>query len=394
MKIVYITESLVTAGGVEKMLSEKANYLADVCGYDVTIIVCSQSSLQSNYFTLSSSVNQINLNIPLYAQYRYKYPKRLWIKYLTNKQLKSVLSETIHKLSPDIIVGMGHFKADIICDIECKAKKIIESHEARMFTQSGLSQHQSRLSGLYQKYYRKHYFKKIEKKADVVVTLTGGDKVMWGKAKRVEVIPNFSTMPIISLSNCNAKRIISVGRLSWEKGYDRLLKIWETISPRFPDWHLDIFGEGELKQSINSTIADKGLKNIFIHNFTKSINTEYAKSSICVVTSYFEGFSLVLLEALKHGVPCIAFDCPFGPSSILENERSGFLIEDGNVHLFIEKLSLLMNDIDLRKKISKEAVQRSEVFSINRVMRQWEELFESLCTTKQNATTDIDMAHT
>ena len=91
MKIVYIIESLVTAGGVEKMLSEKANYFADHCGYDIYIIACSQSSTQNNYFTLSNSVNQINLNIPLYAQYRYKYHKRLWIKYLTNKQLKSVL---------------------------------------------------------------------------------------------------------------------------------------------------------------------------------------------------------------------------------------------------------------------------------------------------------------
>ena len=378
MKIIYIVESLATTGGVERMITEKANYLSDKYGYNVSIIVCGQQTDQPNYFHLSDSVNQINLCIPLYSQYKYRYPKRLWVKYRIKKQLVNDINEKIRQLDPNIIIGVGHFKANIICSIDCKAKKIIECHEARFFTQSGLSQHQGKLSRIYQKYYRKRYFRTIETNADVVVTLTQGDKNLWKKAKHVAVIPNFSTIPVYSISNCDSKKVISVGRLSWEKGYDRLLKIWEIIEPRFPDWHLDIFGEGELENSLNKEITDKGIKNVCIHQFTKNINIEYSKSSICVITSHYEGFSLVLLEAIKHGVPCIAFDCPFGPSSILEDNKSGFLIENDNIIQFAEKLSLLIENGTLRKKFSEAATNRSETFTIDRVMEQWKRLFENL----------------
>ena len=235
MKIVYIVESLATTGGVERMITEKANYLSDNYGYCISIIVCSQHTNQPNYFSLSDSVNQICLSIPLYSQYRYKYPQRLWVKYKTNKLLKSALSSNIQQLNPDIIIGVGHFKANIICSFDSKALKIIECHEAKFYTHSGFSQHQNLFSKLFQKYYRKRYFKTIETKADVIVTLTQGDKKLWAKAKQVIVIPNFSTISINSISNCDTKRIISVGRLSWEKGYDRLIKIWSIIEPRYSD---------------------------------------------------------------------------------------------------------------------------------------------------------------
>ena len=172
-----------------------------------------------------------------------------------------------------------------------------------------------------------------------------------------------------------------MGRLSWEKGYDRLIDIWELVSRKSPDWQLDIFGEGELEKNLSYKIAKKHINNITIHPTTNNISYEFSKSSICVMTSYYEGFALVLLEALKHGVPCVAYDCPFGPASIIEDNRCGYLIDNGNTSLFIEKLNLLIENKTLRKEFSQAAIERAKAFDIDVVMKKWKEVFEKICIT-------------
>lgn len=377
-KIVYVVESLVGTGGVERIVTEKTNFLSERSRYNVTIIVCTQHDYQPNAFPLSSSVKQINLGLKLYSQYQCKYPKRLWIKHITNNHFKSTISKIVQQLDPDILIGMGHFKANFICNLNCKAKKIIECHEARFFTQSGMANHQNVLSKLFTKFYRTLYFRTIEKKADAIVTLTEGDKLLWNKAKRIEVIPNFSNMQVSQISSCHSKRIIAVGRLSWEKGYDRLIDIWELVSRKHPEWQLDIFGEGELEKNLNYKIAKKHINNITIHQTTNNISYEFSISSICVMTSYYEGFALVLLEALKHGVPCIAYDCPFGPANIIQDNQCGYLIENGNINLFVKKLCTLMDEDNTRKEFSKESIKRAKAFAIDIIMGKWINLFESL----------------
>ena len=378
MKIVYIVESLVLRGGCERIVTEKANYLADKLGYDIYIIVCSQHSKQKNAFSLSNSVKQINLGLPLYSQYQYKYPMRLWIKKKTASNLRKSITDRVRAINPDILIGMGHFKANVICSIDCRAKKVIECHEARLFTQSGLANHPNKLSKLFTKLNRLRYFHTIEKKADIVVTLTEGDKLLWSKAKRVEVIPNFSNLEVSKISLCNSKRVIAVGRLSWEKGYDRLIEIWQHVIKEAHDWHLDIYGEGDLEGNLIEVIRKRNIKNIRILPSTNDISQEYSKSSICVMTSYFEGFALVLLEALKHGVPCIAFDCPFGPASIIKNNQCGYTIKNGDTKLFVEKLGLLIHNEEMRKEFSKYAIKRADEFAIDTIMKKWNNIFESL----------------
>ena len=382
MKIVYIIESLVIKGGTERILTEKANYLSNCYGYEVYIITCTQQIEDSNAYKLSDSVKQINLAIPFYSQYKYKYPKRLWVKHSMQNKIRGCLTTTVQQINPDILIGIGHFKANIISSIKCHAKKIIECHEARFFTQSGFGQHQKIYSKLYLRLYRFFYFRTIEKNADSIVTLTSGDKKLWKKTKHIEVIPNFTTMPIQKYSTCDTKRVIAVGRLGWEKGYHRLLDIWKSVIDKHEDWELDIFGEGELESELRSYIEKNNIKNIIIHKNTDNISLEYGNSSICVMTSYYEGFALVLLEALKHGVPCIAFDCPFGPGSIIQNDKCGFLVENGNTQLYAEKLSILMENEKLRKVFSFAAKERAKDFSVDKIMRQWKRLFESLIQNK------------
>jgi glycosyltransferase involved in cell wall biosynthesis len=378
MKIAYIVGTLATQGGTARMVTEKANMLTAHLGYDVTIITLIQRKDEINTFTLSDSVKRIHLEIPLFLPYKYKYPKRLWIRFSVNRLMRKKLTEAVNELNPDILLGIGQYQADLVCTIKCHAKKIIECHEARCFTHAGFGMDLSLLSRVYLSIHRRKYFQTIERHADAIATLTEKDKLLWGKAKHVEVIPNFSTMKVTKYSDCTSKRVIAVGRLEWEKGYGRLLEVWKIVSLRYPDWKLDIFGEGSFQNALETIIRNNAIKNIEIHNFTHSISQEFANSSICTLTSCYEGFSLVLLEAMKHGVPCIAFDCPFGPSSIIQDSLNGFLVHDGDIRLFAERLCLMIEDTKMRKEFSKEAIIRANYFNKEAVLDTWETLFESI----------------
>ena len=378
MKIVYIIDSLALKGGAERIITEKMNYLATIYNYDVSVITYYQFH-EPNTYPLSCKVKQINLSIPFYQQYRYSYPKRLWLKWGFYRQLQIELQQTVNSINPNILIGVGYTLADVVCSIKCQAAKIIESHEARMYTQSPLlHKNTSLFSTIYAILNRKIYLNIVEKRADAVVTLTKGDALEWKNAKRVEIIPNFSIMPISNLSNGESKRVIAIGRLEWQKGYDKLIDIWKLVSPTHSDWQLDIYGEGSLEADLKKRINEAGLINVTIHPFTHNISQEYAKSSIQVLTSRFEGFSLVLLEAMRHGLPCVTFDCPFGPKELIDDNKCGYVIENDNINQFAERLNYLIDNQQVRKRFAKEALMKSRKYNVDNIMNLWKELFNSL----------------
>ena len=378
MKIAYVYSTLAKSGGTERMIAEKTSYLAEKFGYDVTIINLFQRIEDINYYLISKKVKQVNLGIPYFSQYKYKYPKRFWVKWHINKLLKKSIIEAVKQVDPDILIGVSRFNANYISSIKCRAKKIIECHESKYNTIYDTNINRSFFAKYFIKIYTSLYFHTIIQNADVIVTLTEGDKMLWKRAKYIDVIPNFSTMSISKYSNCTTKRVIAVGRLQWEKGFDRLLDIWKVVVSKHPDWQLEIFGEGELKEELDNMITKANINNVKLNGIAHDISKEYASSSICTVTSYFEGFSLVLLEAMKHGVPCVAFDCPFGPRNIINDASNGFLVNDGDTKLFAERLCRLIEDEELRKQFSKAAIERSLLFDPDSIMNKWKNLFEQL----------------
>ena len=214
MKIVYVYSTMATPGGTERMITEKANYLSERFGYNVTIISCFQLQNENNFFNTSDKIKQINLGIPYFSQYKYKYPKRLWIKWKMNRLLKKSIIGAIKQVDPDIIIGVSRFKANYISTIKCRAKKIIECHEIRHNTIYDASEKHSFFVRIFLSGYPFYYFHTIEQNADAIITLTKEDKLLWKRAKRVEAIPNFSTIPISKISVCTTKNIITVGRIT------------------------------------------------------------------------------------------------------------------------------------------------------------------------------------
>ena len=380
MKIAYVFSTLAKTGGTERIITEKTNYLAEQFGYDITIINLFQQDEDTNHFVLSKKVKQINLGIPYFSQFSYRYPKRLWIRWQLNRQVKKSIKQYVKNVDPDILIGISFFKADLVSKVKCRAKKIIESHEAKPFTHSGLNTRHNFIKEVYQNIWRSFYFRAIERNADAVITLTKADEMLWKRAKYTAVIPNFSVMPISKYSDCTSKRVIAAGRLEWEKGFGRLIEAWSIVSSRHPDWHLDIFGEGSMDKTLKVLTNLYKAKNLTFHNVTSNISQEYANSSICVVSSYFEGFSLILLEAMRHGVPCVAFDCPFGPKSIINDGYTGFLVENGEIKLFAERVCRLIEDEDLRKHFSKASIDRALLFDTDSIMLRWKKLFEQMIT--------------
>ena len=377
MKIVYVIDSLASKGGAERILSDKMNYMAAHYGYEVYVVTCYQDfATMPNAYYLSDQVTQINLNIPYYSQYKYGYPKRLWVKHQLYQRLLHGLTETIQRIDPDVLIGLGYFNADLVSGIPCRAKKIVESHEARIFTMSDRGLSRSLPSRLFMRYYKKRYFRCVERQADVVVTLTTGDAKEWQRARRVEVIPNFTVMAVSRLSDVMAKRVIAVGRLEWQKGFDRLIDAWQTVEQRHPDWSLTIFGSGTLEGDLQRLIMDRSLKTVSIHPFTPTIADEYGQSAVFALSSRFEGFGLVLLEAMQAGLPCVTFDCPFGPSDVVKDGKNGFVVPDGDVERFAECLLRLIEDQKLRQQFSAASVERARVFDVDTVMQQWKDLLE------------------
>lgn len=379
MKVVYVIDSLASKGGAERIISEKMSYLADRFDHDVTVITCYQDFANNpNTYDLSPKVRQINLDIPYYSQYRFKYPKRLWVKWNLHKRLRKELTQTVIDSDPDVLVSVSYFNADMVCGIPCRAAKLVEAHESRLFTLQLDGKSKSAAKRLFTRLYVWWYFKRVEKRAHTVVCLTKGDAKLWHKAHRVEVIPNFSIMPVCRLSKCDTKRVIAVGRLEWQKGYDMLFEAWVEVEKRHPNWKLSIFGSGRMEQRLIKQMKDLRLQNVELIAFTPHISEEYAKSSICVLSSRFEGFSLVLLEAMRHGVPGVSFDCPFGPSGVLEDGKCGFIVPAEDVSALADKICLLIENEPLRQQFSAASLERAKLFDVDKIMLQWKQLFEGL----------------
>ena len=179
------------------------------------------------------------------------------------------------------------------------------------------------------------------------------------------------------------KNIIAVGRLTEQKGFDLLIKVWEKVEAEMNDWTLNIYGEGELRGQLQKMIQEKKLRNIHLCGYTDNIEEKYLESSIFALTSRYEGYVLVLIEAQAKGLPCISFDCKEGPSEIIDDGVNGFLIEEGDIEAYSKKLMILMRDISLRQRFSENARKDLEKYDIRNILCEWEKIFYNLGVQKR-----------
>ena len=213
---------------------------------------------------------------------------------------------------------------------------------------------------------------------DSIILLTKADKeASCHNWKTVHVIPNAITFPREIPSTLERKRAIAVGNLFHIKGFSRLIDVWSIVHKQHPDWSLSIYGEGYLKEELQSKINDLSLTDVVkLEGSVNDIKKCYQQSSMALISSYEESFSMVLLEAQSCGLPTVAFDCPFGPSEIITDGVDGFIVLNDDILCFADRVCLLIENTELRRIMGLNAFNNVERFSESNVMPLWVELFD------------------
>jgi glycosyltransferase involved in cell wall biosynthesis len=213
---------------------------------------------------------------------------------------------------------------------------------------------------------------------DILVTLNQSDSDDWAKYVKTKIISNIAHLNSTGLfSELKSNRVIFAGRYTYQKGIPDLFKIWEIVYERHPDWHLDLYGDGNI-QEISCSEDERLQKNIHVHQPDSNIFERYLESSVFVLTSLYEPFGLVMPEAMSCGLPVVAFDCPSGPANIITDGLDGYLIKNRDIDEFAEKLCQLIESPQLRHEMGKAAIQSSQRYSTEQVMPQWIRLFQEL----------------
>ncbi|OPC58325.1 glycosyltransferase family 4 protein [Elizabethkingia miricola] len=373
MRIVYSILGTYNSGGMERVLANKANYLAEM-GYDITIITTDQRE-RSPYFQLDPRIKNIDLGINYTDNNDKGLLEKLFSYPQKQKAHKLKLKEVLSDLKADIVISMFDNDASFIYKIKDGSKKVLEIHFSRFkriqYGRKGVWKIINQL--------RSNADLKVVKQYDRFVVLTHEDKSYWGNLNNIEVIPNANSFVSSKQSDLESKRVIAVGRYDYQKGFDELINIWKEVYAKHPDWSLDIFGHGPLKDELQSLIDQLGLtKTIHLCAPVKNIEQEYLNSSILAMTSRYEGLPMTLLEAQVCGLPLVSYACKCGPRDIIKDGINGYLIEENDQEEMIEKLIHLINDGELRKQMGEASYKLSDNYSEDRIMQQWIDLFKEV----------------
>ena len=377
LKLVYITPALYMAGGVERVLTLKANYFAEHFGYDITIIL-TEGKDKPLFYPLSNKIKVINLNIGFEELWTCSFIRKIFVYLKKQRQFKKALTNELMRIRPDITISLLRREINFINDIKDGSRKIGELHVNRANYRNFEANDSNFIKTLFAKFWMHSLVAKL-KKLNRFVVLTEEDKDAWPELKNISFIPDPLSFLPTKYSERMERRVIAVGRYVYQKGFDMLLQAWSKIDKLYPDWQLAIFGDGD-RTPYEKQMKTFGVdaKRCHLNGPTPNIQQEYVNSSIFVFSSRFEGFGMVLVEAMACGLPVVSFDCPCGPKDIVRDGEDGLLVENGNIDLLASSLSRLMNDETLRQSMSKAGLKNVQRFNIEQIAEQWRLLFESL----------------
>ena len=373
MKIVYCLYRTFKVGGTERIVISKANWLA-AHGYDVTIVTAIQFG-RPDFFPLHPAIKRIDLDIPYDDIQSFGVFKKMLVRRKLIKLHRKKLEELLIEANADIVISTFGNEASFLPQIKDGSGKIVEIHFSRLYR---LNLNRTGVWRLFNKYLF-YNDARLLKKFDRFICLTPEDRQNWTNAENIEVIPNFVDAEESFHAPLQSKSMIAVGRLSYEKGYDRLIKAWKIVAQKYPDWTLNIFGTGELKSDLEKQISDANLSGkVNIHTPTKDIINEYLQHSALVLSSRSEGLPMVLLEAMKVGLPMISFACQCGPRDVIEDRHNGILVADGDIHGLANAIIEVIEDPALRQMLGNNAYKSAEKYKKDDIMRRWEALFNSI----------------
>lgn len=376
MKIAYCIPSLYYPGGMERVLTIKANYFAEHFGYDIHIILTDGKN-KKPYYELSPYITVHQLDINYDELYDLPFHKRI-LDYVRKQSLfKKQLNKCLYQLRPDITISLLRRDINFINEMNDGSIKLGEIH----LNKSNYREINDRLPGFIrqfiQKYWMKQFVRHIRELKRFIV-LSYEDAAEWTELDSVFVIHNPLSFFPDSQSDCTKKQVIAVGRYMPQKGFDLLVPAWRIVNERHPDWILRIYGDGkrdELQQLIDSSGVSS---TCILEHSVSNIVEKYCESSIFALSSRYEGFGVVITEAMACGIPPVSFTCPCGPRDIIDDGKDGLLVENGNVEKLAEKICYLIENDNIRMEMGKQARINSQRFRIEHIAYQWKDLFESV----------------
>lgn len=381
MKILYLIHSTYNPGGMERVLLNKVKYFVEEKGWDVTVVTTDQNNSPS-FYPFPEAVKMVDLGVN-YSDDNGKPFVKKFLGYFQRRRLhKKLFRNVLEQERPDIVDCFYPGECSFVPDLKDGSVKVMELHQSKLFHHQ---YNRSGLMGLADKV-RAWMDERLVRRFDRFVVLTNEDAELWGEMPGIRVIPNAANFIAEKYSDCSAKRVIAVGRLDYQKSFDRLILVWEKVHQQMPDWRLDIFGQGEWKDMLQQMIDERRLGEcVKLNAPTKEIGKEYAESSVLVMSSHYEGFPMVMIEAMACGLPAVCFDFKCGPRDIIAEGENGLIVPDGDIEGLAAALVSLMKDDELRKKMGENAKKVVDTYSEEKVMSKWMELYEEAIAYKSRS---------
>lgn len=370
MKIVYCIAGTYNSGGMERVLANKANYLARK-GYEIVIITTDQRN-RCSFFAFDARISFYDLEVNYEENNGGTFLDKLVHYPFKQIKHKRRLTDLLMQLKADIVISMFCNEASFLWKIKDGSRKILEVHFCRY------KRLQLERKGVWKlaDSFRNRMDIRTVRKYDHFVVLTKEDERYWEDVPRITVIPNMLSFSFTEPASLSNKKVIAVGRYDYQKGFDYLIDAWAIVNKHQPEWVLEIIGGGEWKSRLQKQIDESGLQDcICLKAPTSDIEEEYRQASMLVMSSRYEGFGMVLVEAQSAGLPVISFTCKCGPRDIITDGMDGFLVAEKDVAGLANTMLCLMQDEKMRRSMGMAAMKNSRRFSETAVMGQWEELF-------------------
>lgn len=384
MRIVYCIDEMSHPGGIGRVTSVKANWWVEH-GHDVWIATSNQCG-KPDFYELNPKVKRKDFAMGFQLGID---NSNLLLKAIRKigkmKHYRRELEAFVNEVKPDIVVSTFTNDSDFLYKFKDGSKKVLEFHFSHDGFKSQIKYGPKSLKNTLLLNYRLWKHERIARKYDAFVVLTNEDAESWKGYNNLHVIHNMSTIEPMSVSTCEEKRVIAIGRFDFQKQFRRLVEIWNLIAESNPNWKLMIYGQGPEENELQMQIDALGLtQKIELCKPTNKITEVYCHSSILAMTSCYEGWGLVITEAMECGVPAVAYACKCGPRDIIDDGINGFLIDEDDKNGFAEKLQRLITNTDERKSFGSRAKEKSKCFSVDAIMQQWEKLFNHLtCSSGQ-----------
>ena len=377
MRILYCVPMLFNAAGIERVLTQKVNWLAANTDHSF-FIATTEPTPQGKAtcaFALDKRVEVVPFDIDFDADYRKPLLRKWWGHMRRMKVYKQALTEYIRTNKIDLCISLGGKEIAFLKDLPCRT--IAEMHFAMNQREQLLcATHHGFVWTLLGKIRTRQLIRAV-KPLERLIVLTEADKVAWNAAgcHNVVCVPNICSLDGQKIPSAKkTKTVLAVGRLHEQKGFDLLLKAWADIEKTHPEWTLRIVGEGHKRSELEAQIKDLQLQRVELAGQTANVKEEYAKASLFVLSSRYEGLPLALIEAMWCGLPCIAFDCPHGPAELLADNR-GWLVPEGDTNALSAQIAyVLAHPEEAAERATKAQAFAQATYSEQAIMPKWIEI--------------------